>query len=440
MRCSSSDIRNIHLKKKKVKKTYSKQIKVHIVHTMRHLYLYSEGIFASMTRKHGDMEIYDEKICRCALNRLFGFRPAVAIALVDAFGSAASVFGADRKELPPGTLKYFGAGGICDEEYMKSESELERLSAEGVEFIRDGDPAYPDLLAECPDRPMGLYVKSRSGGEEVFMQDRLFISVVGTRDMSAYGKEWCRRLIFALADTGRDICIVSGLALGCDITAHRAALERGLPTIAVLPAGIDTIYPYRHSADADRIRKAEGGALVTDYPPGTAPLQINFVRRNRIIAGISGAVILIESKVRGGGMITARLAFSYSRDIYALPGRADDIRSAGCNLLVREKTAEPVVSEAGLLDSLGLTGRQQSPAARNDRTMLAEKFSGLDRTAVDGMSDILVAVRKERGIDIETLSARCGLGYGRTLELAMLLESDGIISIDLMQRCSINIK
>ena len=430
MRCSSSDIRNIHLKKKKVKKTYSKQIKVHIVHTMRHLYLYSEGIFAFRTGRHGDMEIYDEKICRCALNRLFGFRPAVAIALVDAFGSAASVFGADRKELPPGTLKYFGAGGICDEEYMKSESELERLSAEGVEFIRDGDPAYPALLAECPDRPMGLYVKSRSGGEEVFMQDRLFISVVGTRDMSAYGKEWCRR----------DICIVSGLALGCDITAHRAALERGLPTIAVLPAGIDTIYPYRHSADADRIRKTEGGALVTDYPPGTAPLQINFVRRNRIIAGISGAVILIESKVRGGGMITARLAFSYSRDIYALPGRADDIRSAGCNLLVREKTAEPIVSEAALLDSLGLSRRQQPPVVRNDRTMLAEKFSGLDRTAVDGMSDILVAVRKERGIDIETLSARCGLGYGRTLELAMLLESDGIISIDLMQRCSINIK
>ena len=377
------------------------------------------------------MEIYDEKICRCALNRLFGFRPAVAIALVDAFGSAASVFGADRNELPPGTLKYFGAGGICDEEYLKSESELERLSAEGAEFIRDGAPAYPALLAECPDRPMGLYVKSRSGGAEVFMRDRLFISVVGTRDMSAYGKEWCRRLI---------ICIVSGLALGCDITAHRAALERGLPTIAVLPAGIDTIYPYRHSADADRIQKTEGGALVTDYPPGTAPLQINFVRRNRIIAGISGAVILIESKVRGGGMITARLAFSYSRDIYALPGRADDIRSAGCNLLVREKTAEPIVSEAALLDSLGLSRRQQPPVVRNDRTMLAEKFSGLDRTAVDGISDILVAVRKERGIDIETLSARCGLGYGRTLELAMLLESDGIISIDLMQRCSINIK
>lgn len=388
------------------------------------------------------MARYDERICRCALNRLFGFRPDIAHAMVDVFGSAAEVFAADRKSLPPGTARYFSReGGISDREYEKSETELTALGKRGCRFLCDADPGYPSLLKECPDHPLGLYVRSCSAPEETFCPDRTFISVVGTRDMSSYGREWCRRIVSDLADTGSGICIVSGLALGCDITAHRAAMERGIPTIAVLPTGIDTVYPRRHAADAARIAGSARCAVITDYPPGTIPLQVNFIRRNRIIAGISEATILIESKERGGGMISARLAFSYDRDVYALPGRIDDTRSKGCNLLIREEIASPVISTDTLAAGLGLGTRRKMRTAADDREILSRRFSAhLSAADISSMADILMRIRKDRGTDIGELASSCGISYRKAAELTSMLESDGLISIDLMQRCTIRIK
>ena len=388
------------------------------------------------------MARYDERICRCALNRLFGFRPDIAHAMVDVFGSAAEVFAADRKSLPPGTARYFSReGGISDREYEKSETELTALGKRGCRFLCDADPGYPPLLKECPDHPLGLYVRSGSAPEETFCPDRTFISVVGTRDMSSYGREWCRRIVSDLADTGSGICIVSGLALGCDITAHRAAMERGIPTIAVLPTGIDTVYPRRHAADAARIAGSARCAVITDYPPGTVPLQVNFIRRNRIIAGISEATILIESKERGGGMISARLAFSYDRDVYALPGRIDDTRSKGCNLLIREEIASPVISTDTLAAGLGLGSRRKMRTAADDREILSRRFSAhLSAADISSMADILMRIRKDRGTDIGELASSCGISYRKAAELTSMLESDGLISIDLMQRCTIRIK
>ena len=124
--------------------------------------------------------------------------------------------------------------------------------------------------------------------------------------------------------------IVSGLALGVDITAHAAALEGGLPTVGVSPVGIDDVYPRRHVPFVERMCATPGCALVTDYPPGTFPAAFSFIRRNRIIAGLAGSTVLIESRIKGGGMITARLAAGYGRDVFAVPGRIDDIRSQGC--------------------------------------------------------------------------------------------------------------
>ena len=192
------------------------------------------------------------------------------------------------------------------------------------------------------------------------------VAVVGTRDISPYGREWCERIVHALARTSPKPLIVSGLAIGTDICAHKAALEASLPTIAVMATGTDTIYPYRHRQIAEKMSGTQGCALVTDYPPGTAPLPVNFLRRNRIIAGLSHATILVESKIKGGGMMTCRLAFSYDRDVYALPGRADDLRSQGCNHLIRARMAEPLTSEEDIIDSLGLltTGRK-SPSLRH---------------------------------------------------------------------------
>ncbi len=387
------------------------------------------------------MKNYEEKVSRCALNRIFGFHPQTAHALVEEFGSAAALFEMGHSRLHD----IVGAGYkdldfINDNEYEAAEVELREVEAIGARFLSSDSPHYPALLKECEDYPVGLYVRSERPIEEIFPSDRRYVAVIGTRDLTSYGKQWCERIVEALAEATKRPTIVSGLAIGADITAHRKALECGLPTIAVIPTGIDAIYPLRHTNDARKICKTPGSAIVTDYPLRTATLQFNFLRRNRIIAGLSGDTILVESKVRGGGMMTARLAFSYFRDVYAIPGRTDDLRSGGCNVLIRDKVAEAITSTTSLLDSMGFKVRRLKPQrAGVDREDLSDKFSGsLGGNDIDHMADLLLAIKNAPGTDVEQLSRNCNLEYKHTIELLSLLECDGLIKIDLMQRCSIN--
>ena len=231
--------------------------------------------------------------------------------------------------------------------------------------------------------------------------------------------------------------IISGLALGTDICAHRAALESGLPTAAVMATGPDTIYPYRHKAFARELCDTPGCALVTDYPPGTPPLAMHFLRRNRIIAGISDATILIESKIKGGGLMTSRLAFSYSRDVYALPGRADDIRSQGCNRLIRDKIAEPLISSEDLLESLGLKGRMSGTRAGIPEIIRRHFGQNASEETMTYMISFIEVIRSERGITLEEAAFRTGLSYSTASNIAGMLEMEGLICIDLLQRCFI---
>lgn len=399
--------------------------------------MFSRNTFV-LLHKDKDMDKgFHEQVCCCALNRIFGFRPKIAIALISGLGSASAVFDMDSKDID-GLLGPFSpyAGRICRKAYEEAEKELEKLLSEGYRFIPFGHSSYPSLLKECEDAPSGLYMKSVSPPEEVFNSSTP-IAVVGTRDISGYGREWCIRTVKALASPGCRTTIVSGLAIGTDITAHRTAIESGIPTIAVMATGIDSVYPFRHMRDADVISSTPGCALITDYPPGSAPLRINFLRRNRIIAGMSKASILIESKVKGGGILTARLAFSYSRDVFALPGRADDIRSAGCNILIREKVAEAITSEKALMDSLGIKTKDRWQEKRVEA--LTCSFSpGQGKT--ESMTHIVRAIRENRGITAEEIACKSGMGYRNVIECISMLEADGIIYTDLMQRCFIRLK
>ncbi len=368
------------------------------------------------------MKKYDERICRYAMNRIFGFRPRNAHLLTQQAGSAAAAFARCGSE---------GA-------YAEAERELKDIEAAGCRFVCNDEDAYPPLLKECDDHPTGIYMRSVSPPEEVFSPDAHFISFVGTRDCSLYGREWCEKLVSALASVREKCVIVSGLAIGIDIAAHRAALSAGLPTIAVLPTGIDSIYPYRHRRDAEIIANTPGCALVTDYPPGTAPLAVNFLRRNRIIAGLAEATVLVESKEKGGGMGTARLAFSYDREVYALPGRVDDIRSQGCNRLLFMKMAEPIVSEEALIGSLGLT--REKEALKGGEAAGMVYVGKLPDADVELLSRIILLIKEERGIEMDEVAARCGISYKKGAELLSILECDEIISIDMMRRCCINTK
>ena len=378
-----------------------------------------------------------ERAAWCALNTIFGFEPRAGLALIHAAGSAAAVFSPQVRALSgPARL----LSRLSQQALDEAARELDRLGRLGYRFLSLADETYPALLRECEDPPLGLYVRSDTPPEALFPPGRTFVAVVGTRDISPYGNEWCRKIVTTLAGMDEKPVIVSGLALGTDGVAHRTALECGLSTVGVMATGIDAVYPPRHEALADRIAAAPGSALVTDYPPGTAPLAAHFLRRNRIIAGLCQAVILTESKIRGGGMTTARLAASYNRDVLALPGRADDLRSAGCNRLIREKIAEPLTELGGLAAQLGLSqGRR--PAKRD---LPAEVRALYARTLPPEETERLVRIvrliRDRRGISQEELCRDSGLTWPETAAGVGQLAADGIIDTDLLGNCFIKPK
>lgn len=386
------------------------------------------------------MENIEEKACACALNRIFGFNPRTGTALISHLGSASEVFRLGRGELEAmlGRASQH-IGSICSEAIRSARQELRNLENLGITFTEWNSSEYPTLLKECPDAPIGLYIKSTTPPQELWSPTKS-IAVVGTRDISPYGKEWCERIVQSISSGNERPVIVSGLALGTDICAHKTALDCGLPTIAVMATGPESTYPYRHKDFAWKLWHTPGCALITDYPPGTAPLAVHFLRRNRIIAGLADATILIESKSRGGGMTTSRLAFSYSRDVYALPGRADDVRSQGCNRLIREKVAEPLISIEDLTESLGL-GRASRKVRLSPVEILDRHFG--KQCPPDQITDfvkILEAIRNERGITVEEAALKTGMEYVKASQITGFLETEGFICVDLLQRCTLETK
>ena len=384
----------------------------------------------------------EEKISLCALGKIFGFKPKTAHALISHLGNARAAFSLDKDEktylLGPHS-EY--AASLCMKELETTAKELAELEKRGIYYIGCTEENYPQLLKECSDAPIGLYVRSDTPAHKLWNHSKS-IAVVGTRDISSYGREWCERLVRRLSEVpmkDRPV-IVSGLALGTDICAHRTALSCGLPTIAVMATGPDDIYPSRHRGAAAEICRSEGSALVTDYPPGTAPLAIHFLRRNRIIAGLSEATVLIESKIKGGGMMTARLADSYNREVFALPGRIDDLRSQGCNYLIRNKTAVSISSVDDFLKELGISRRTGSAGRETDEQKLKRLYAGTaEEDRISMMSRILLAIRNDKGITVEEVAAAVGLEYSTTAQIINLLETDGLIITDLLQRCFINL-
>ena len=390
------------------------------------------------------MENNYETVCLCALNSIFGYEPRVASALIENLGSASAVFemsDADKDAVFGPYSKY--RGKIVKKELDAAEAVLQRLRRDGTVFVGITSDEYPKRLKGCEDAPLGIFVRSDSPVERIFAGTEHYVAVVGTREITPYGEQWCRDIVRTLAGSGAAPCIVSGLAYGTDIIAHRTAVECGLPTIAVMATGTDTVYPGRHRGFAEHLAGLPGCALVTDYPPGTAPVALNFIRRNRIIAGLSDSVILVESAVKGGGMITSRLAFSYNRSVYALPGRGDDSRSQGCNHLIREGVAEIIDSLDGLNVQLGLCEKGRGcggiqGCCRIVRGDLTERYSRtLPEDKIAAMTAVLLKVRERRGIDFDGLCDATGLPYRSVAEVVALLENDGMISVDLLRRCSI---
>lgn len=379
---------------------------------------------------------FEERAALCALNRIFGFEPKLGLKVIEAVGCATSVFSE-----PEEVARVLGAYSkirfnslITGSAFESAAMELENLEREGCRFVGIGDVGYPALLMECEDPPLGLYYKGVSSPEVVF-EGHPQIAVVGTRALTHYGKDWCQRIVGAMASAKIKPLIVSGLAIGVDVVAHVSALDGGLPTVAVMATGIDSLYPSRNRDVGERIASTPGCALISDYPPGTDAVRINFLRRNRIIAGICRATILVESKIRGGGMMTARLASSYGRDVYALPGRIDDPVSQGCNLLIRENLAEQIGDLGELVSRLGL-GSSGKTLKEDFKSEVEEYYR--DRLQESDYLDIIrlaVLVKSKRGISVDELCEKLKWTYSHVSHLVTTLECDGFISVDLLQHC-----
>lgn len=373
---------------------------------------------------------FDEQVALCALNRIFGYHPRLAMGLVEETGSARAVFSAQDIQVPghPELAAQVGPAALD-----WAEGELARVQEKGFRFLGFSDPDYPAVLREIPDPPLGLYLNGSTPPTQIFDLHAM-VGVVGTRDLSPYGRVWCRKLVEGMARAKVQPCIVSGMALGADGIAHQTALACGLPTLGVLPTGIDRIYPWQHERLAMQMVETPGCGLVTDYPMGTAPVALNFLRRNRIIAALVRGVIVVESKSKGGSLMTARYAVEYGRDVYALPGRADDLRSAGCNSLIHENMAEIITTPEDLVARLGLG--VSAPGNSGSATVLADalqrQFGAHSPAVAAGL-----AVRKNRGVTVEELSALLQQPFAVTMTAVSTLEAAGFLRTDLLRRCSL---
>lgn len=277
-------------------------------------------------------------MCACAISRIFNYECAKAKILIDSFPSPKDVFSLSRNELKdilsPGS-KFIEE--ILNENNLKiSEKEVEWALNHKVRIFYIGDSDYPRRLKECNDAPVALFYMGSAD-----LNASKVVSIVGTRKPTPYGRDMCRNMVRSFSELDSPPLIVSGLAYGIDICAHTAAMEFGLNTVGVMATGIDSIYPSVHRDTAAKMVKC--GGVLTDFPKGTGATPLNFIRRNRIIAGLCDAAILVESLKDGGGVISVKMAYSYSREVFAVPGRMTDDYSQGCNLLIKDNIASPVV-------------------------------------------------------------------------------------------------
>lgn len=294
---------------------------------------------------------------RIAFAALQGMGIDLARKLLDVVGSEERFFSMKEKELRTLTR---GRSKIYTDDYR---SDCLQRAVKEEEFVRNHgigatyftDEAYPHRLQEAPDAPAMIYTLGKCDLESAHV-----VSVVGTRHATQYGLRFCDTLIADLAQRLPDLVVVSGLAYGIDIAAHRAALKHNVPTVAVLPRGLNRIYPASHRSDAISIVK-HGGMLLTDYTSQDAVQKSNFLARNRIVAALSDCTVIVESAGSGGALVTASLAMSYNRDVMAVPGRCGDEYSTGCNKLIATNKAALIASADDLMAAMRWESHSRAP-------------------------------------------------------------------------------
>lgn len=326
------------------------------------------------------------------------------------FGSAEAVFKANLKQLKeiPG-VGAITAGQIKNTDALaQAAKQMPFIEKHKIEVLFYTDANYPHRLRNCADAPVLLYYKGTAD-----LNHPRVISVVGSRKATAYGRMLCAELAEVLAPY--DVLIVSGLAYGIDVAAHKESLLQHIPTVGVLAHGLDRIYPAVHQPVAQKM--LYHGGLLTEFPVNTIPDKENFPKRNRIIAGIADATIVVEATEKGGALITADLANSYNRDVYAFPGRTNDACSQGCNFLIKTNRAGLINHTRDLVYNLGwdpIAPRQQFQQLQLSVNLSAEELK-------------IVAVLKESVMAIDKLAIQSGIQQSKLAIHLLNLEMQGIL-------------
>lgn len=289
----------------------------------------------------------DKRIYQIGLTMINGVGSILARHLLQTLGEAEAIFTEKQQVLEriPGIGSLTAAEIKRPEVLLRAEKELAFIEKKQIDCYFLADKGYPARLRECADAPILFYFKGKAN-----LDASRILSIVGTRNATDYGRNLTETLVQELAASYPDLLIVSGLAYGVDICAHRSALKNGLFTVGVLAHGLDRIYPAVHRNTA--IEMLEQGGLLTDFPSDTQPDRPHFVKRNRIVAGLADATVVIESSEKGGSLITADIAFSYGRDVFSFPGRIYDPHSKGCNELIRQNKAALITSAADLISAM----------------------------------------------------------------------------------------
>ena len=360
----------------------------------------------------------EEIIYAMALTRLTNFNFQQALQLYRTVGSAQLLYehrndiGDILKDCSP-RLKE--AIKDWDEPMKRAEFELEFMQEHQIRAITLNDDDYPQRLRECADAPIVLYYKGNAD-----LNQAKVICIVGTRQCTQYGVDLIHRFMADLHMRCPEVLIVSGLAYGIDINAHREALAQGYPTVAVVAHGLDQIYPYRHRETA--VKMLEHGGLLTEFMSQTNADKQNFVRRNRIVAGMSDACIVVESAAKGGGLITAGIAQSYDRAVFAFPGAIGMTYSEGCNNLIRDNGAGLITCAEDFVKAMGWQDealRQQAHSEGIERNLF------VDLSPEEG--SIVNLLQQTNDLQLNILSVKTGIPIGQLTALLFQLEMKGVV-------------
>lgn len=338
--------------------------------------------------------------------------------LLEVMGSATAVFENRHNILdaiPDATSALQDSVAMMGDGLSRCEEEAEWADKYGVECIGITDDKYPARMKECEDAPIMLYYRGNAD-----LNSRRIISMVGTRQITDYGRQICESFIRGLVELCPDVQIVSGLAYGVDVYCHRQALNNHIPTIGVLAHGLDTLYPSIHRDTATAM--IENGGLLTEFMSRTTIEKRYFVQRNRIIAGCSDATIIVESAAKGGSLITAEIAHDYNKDVFAFPGRITDTHSAGCNKIIANNTAGLICSAEDFVAAMGW---------QQDKKQKQQLADGVQQELFPELTEeemlVVNALRQKDRLQINHISTATGIRVGQLSGLLFTMEMKGVV-------------